>query len=162
MKRLLLGAAAAAMTLTGAAAQAQSWRGHDNHGYDRSYGHDWNRNGRDWRSNDRGWDHNNGWDGESRAYSGRWRSGQVYPYYARHDRLISDWGRYHLPPPRAGYGYYSDDNGDVVMAALASGLIGMVIGNAISDNGYSQSYTQPYAYSQPYYGYGYQQYGYPY
>jgi len=150
MKRMLLGAAAAAMTLTGAAAQAQTWRGHDDHrGSDRSYSRDCN--------------HNNGWNRgdnnrrvDNRAYSGRWRAGQTYPYYARRDRMISDWGRYHLPPPRAGYGYYYDDNGDVVMAALASGLIGMVIGNAISDQGYSQPY-QPYGY-----GYGYQPYGYRY
>jgi Ni/Co efflux regulator RcnB len=150
MKRLLLGAAAAAMTLTGFAASAQPYGGrYDQHrSYDsgRNYGQqrDWNRGG---------------------SY-GDWRQGQVYSGYARRDRMIGDWRAYHLPAPRAGYGYYREDNGDVVMAALASGLIGLVIGGALSDHG-SYGYSQP-TYQQPYYGYGggygggygYQSYGY--
>lgn len=146
MKRLLLGVAAAAMTFSGVAAQAQTWRGHDDHrgGYDQHRGYD------------RGHDQSRGWTGnryDNRRFDtgSRWRQGQVYPDYARRDRMISDWRRYNLPAPRAGYGYYRDDNGDVVMAALASGLIGLVVGNAISDhNDYGY---QPYGY-QPY-GYGY-------
>src|SRR3569623_2898013 len=115
MKRLLLGAAAAARTRSGFAANAQTWRGHDQH-------RDWNRS-----TSSSNW--NGGrYDSRSRYDTGsRWRQGQVYPYYARHARMISDWRRYNLPAPRSGYGYYREDNGDVVMAALASGLLGLVI-----------------------------------
>ena len=47
---------------------------------------------------------------------------------------ISDYRSYRLPPPRPGYRYYRSDNGDIVMAAIASGLIGAIIGSAIDDN----------------------------
>ena len=152
MKKLLLGAAAAAMTLTGFAANAQTWRGHEQH-------RDWDRSGSYSSWNGGRYDNSTRYDNRGRYDTGsRWRQGQVYPYYARHDRMISDWRHYNLPAPRAGYGYYRDDNGDVVMAALASGLIGLVIGNSLADhNSYGPSY-QGYGYQ----GYGYQPYGYPY
>jgi Ni/Co efflux regulator RcnB len=125
------------MTLTGFAASAQPYRGGQNYGRSYDQHRDWNR-------------------------GGQWRQGQDYSGYARRDRMISDWRAYNLPAPRAGYGYYRDDNGDVVMAALASGLIGLVIGGALADHG-NYGYAQP-TYQQPYYGYGdgygYQPYGY--
>ncbi len=71
-----------------------------------------------------------GYDG----YRGTWRTGQRYPYYNNSRYYISDYRAYNLPPPRAGYRYYRSDNGDVVMAAIASGVIGLIIGNALSDN----------------------------
>lgn len=121
MKILLLGAATASMALTSAVASARPF------------------------------------DGAAGAHvssvqyrrGGHWRTGQVFPDYRRSDRML-DWRRHHLPPPRPGYAYYYDDNGDVVMAALASGIIGLVLGNALSDGG-------------SYYGapYGYAPYGYP-
>jgi len=45
---------------------------------------------------------------------------------------ISDYGRYGLPAPRRGYRYYRSDNGDIVMAAVASGVIGLIIGGALA------------------------------
>ena len=48
--------------------------------------------------------------------------------------MITDYRAYHLPPPRAGYRYYRDDNGDVIMAAIATGIIGLIVGGALSDN----------------------------
>ena len=71
-----------------------------------------------------------GYDG----YQGRWRTGQRYPYYNNSRYIISDYRSYNLPPPRHGYRYYRSDNGDVVMAAIASGMIGLIIGGALSDN----------------------------
>ena len=69
-----------------------------------------------------------GYDG----YQGRWREGRRYPYYRYRGNRIEDWQAYHLPPPRPGYAYYYDPSGDVVMAAIASGIIGMVIGGALA------------------------------
>ncbi|THD79889.1 MAG: hypothetical protein E7812_08415 [Phenylobacterium sp.] len=97
-----------------------------------------------------------GWNGGAQRYAGagRWREGQVFTGFRDRGRMISDWGRYHLPPPRYGYAYYYDDSGEVVMAALASGLIGLVIGDAIADQGgYAQPYEYGYAQPAPY---GYQ------
>jgi Ni/Co efflux regulator RcnB len=161
MKRILLGAAAAAMALTASVASAQPYGDH----------HDWNRGGRSYDSGHR-YDGGNRYSGnrydgnrhDGNRYGGnrydgghRWRTGERYSYYRDRGRMISDWGRYHLPPPRAGYAYYYDDNGDVVMAALASGIIGMVLGNAIADQ--PQPYYAPGAYAAPAYPYSY---GYPY
>ena len=43
---------------------------------------------------------------------------------------MSDYGNYGLPAPRRGYRYYRDNNGDIVMAAIAGGIIGLIIGSA--------------------------------
>ena len=118
MKKALLGAAAAAMTLTGFAATAAPYGGYGGYG---GYGHDrharsysdWNRS--QW--NQRG---------------DQWRAGQYYSDYRRRDRMV-DWRARHLPRPRDGYAYYQDDNGDVVMAAIAGGLIGLVLGNVLAN-----------------------------
>jgi Ni/Co efflux regulator RcnB len=67
------------------------------------------------------------------GYQGRWRSGQRYPHYRDRGYVIEDYRAYNLPPPRRGYRYYRDDNGDVVMAAIASGVIGLIIGGALAD-----------------------------
>jgi Ni/Co efflux regulator RcnB len=80
-----------------------------------------------------------GYDG----YRGAYRTGQRYPYYNNSRYYISDYRAYNLPPPRHGYRYYRSDNGDVVMAAIASGVIGLIIGGALSDNdhrGYDRGY----------------------
>ena len=150
MKKLILGVAAAAMTLTsGAAAFADpydhgGWNRGEHHGWDRGEHHGWDRDDRDHDRHD--------W----RRGGERWRAGGYYSGYRDRGRMV-DWRAYHLQRPRDGYAYYREDNGDVVMAAIASGLIGMVLGNALSDQP-SYGYSQTYGYSQPY-GYGYQPYG---
>lgn len=65
------------------------------------------------------------------GYDGRWRTGQRYPYYRDRGYYISDYGRYGLSPPWRGYRYYRTDNGDIVMVAIASGLIGLIVGGAL-------------------------------
>ncbi|MDZ4375448.1 MAG: RcnB family protein [Phenylobacterium sp.] len=130
MKTIILGVAAAAMTFASGAAMAQPYYGGDRGGYDQRYRGDSDR--RDWGRNDnrRGYGHG------PRGYraDNRWRQGQVYPHYRQRGYVIDDYRRYNLAPPRPGYRYYRSDNGDVVMAAIASGLIGLVIGGALSDN----------------------------
>ena len=98
----------------------------------------WDRrdNRRDWRRGERRaerrWQYYGGQHGYS-GYRGQWRTGQRYPYYNNNRYWIQDYGSYDLPPPRYGYRYYRDNNGDIVMAAIASGIIGLIIGGALSD-----------------------------
>jgi len=132
MKKILLGAAALAMTFVGTAASAQGYDGYsgrDGGHYSRSYDRD-----RDGRSDRYDRYDNRGGRHDSYRGHGRWRQGQVYPYYRQQGYMISDYRAYNLGPPRHGYRYYRSDNGDVVMAAIASGVIGAIIGSALSDN----------------------------
>jgi Ni/Co efflux regulator RcnB len=157
MKKIILGVAAAAMTLASGSALAQPYYGdrtYDRSGYDQRY-RDSDRDGvsdrREWnRDRDRDgrpdqYDRNDGrrgaYRGNGHAYGrdgyrgdGRWRQGQVYPHYRTRGYVIDDYRRYNLGPPRPGYRYYRSDNGDVVMAAIASGLIGLVIADALNNN----------------------------
>lgn len=166
MKKIILGAAAAALTLAAGAAAAQpyGYRGYDDgygrgyeRSYDRGYYRDDYRDGyrgdyrryrdsdRDGRPDYREWNRDRDRDGRpdqydrrdnrygARGYYGgnRWRQGQVYPYWRESRYVIHDYRAYRLPPPRHGYRYYRSDNGDVVMAAIASGVIGAIIGASI-------------------------------
>lgn len=155
MKKLVIAALVASTALTGVmsagVASAQPYghddRGHHDGGRDHGGGRDHNRgpshrgggDHRDWNrqySHDR-WSHgdhrfyggNHGYNG----YRGQWRTGQRYPYWRDSRYVISDYRAYRLPPPRPGYRYYRDDRGDIVMAAIASGAIGLIIGSALSN-----------------------------
>lgn len=66
------------------------------------------------------------------GYDGRWRSGQRYAYYRDNRYWVRNWRAYDLPPPHPGYRYYRDRNGDIVMAAVATGVIALIIGGALS------------------------------
>ena len=102
--------------------RADQWDRHDNR-------RDWSdRRGHRWRY----YGANYGYQG----YNGRWRVGQRYPYYRSSRYYLNDYDYYGLPAPRRGYRYYRDRNGDIVMAAIASGVIGLIVGSAISDNGH--------------------------
>ena len=145
-----MGALLAAASVLSAVPASAQYRDHDRDGvpdrYDRHDDRrDW-RDGdrRDWRNGDRRWDrrdwrdqrghqwryygNNYGYDG----YRGAWRTGQRYPYWRDNRYYISDWRAYDLPPPRPGYRYYRDRNGDIVMAAVATGVIGLIIGSALA------------------------------
>jgi Ni/Co efflux regulator RcnB len=66
-----------------------------------------------------------------RGYAYRnWRRGEVLPraYFAS-PYYISDWRAYHLRPPPRGYRYVRVGN-DIVLAAIAGGLIAEVINGA--------------------------------
>jgi Ni/Co efflux regulator RcnB len=169
MKTFIVGVAAAAMTLVSTAASAQAYGGYYRNygGYDQRY-RDSDRDGRpDWREWNRDRDRDgrrdqyDRWDNRrGGAYGGyynrRWRQGQVYPYYRNNGYVVRDYRAYNLPPPRPGYRYYRSDNGDVIMAAIASGVIGLIIGGALANNNrYDRGY-----YDHGYYGRGYYDRGY--
>ena len=130
MKRVLLVLTTAALALTSTLAptlaSAQPWGRDDRRG---------------------GWD-NNRWDRDDRRGGPRWERGQrLPPQFRGRDRYVSDWGRYRLSAPPRGYGYYRQDNGDFVLAAIATGLIASLIsGNQIGGNVYGGGY----GYAQPY------------
>jgi len=149
MRKLVLAALAASTALTGAlSAGVASAQPYDR---DRHYDHDRrddrrDHDRRDWNRGDhrRNWDRwysQDRWRGGTHYYGGKygyngyrghWRTGQRYPYWRDNAYVIQDYRAYRLPPPRAGYRYYRDDNGDIVMAAIASGVIGLIIGSQIN------------------------------
>jgi Ni/Co efflux regulator RcnB len=126
MKNVIIAALAISTALSGSlsAGVAAAQPGHYDH--DRR---DWDR---DHDQGDHHWRYYGGHYGYN-GYHGRWRTGQRYPHWRDNRYVISDWRAYNLPPPRAGYRYYRDDNGDIVMAAIASGVIGLIAGNAIAN-----------------------------
>lgn len=112
---------------------AQEWnRDRDHDGRQDQYDRNNNRHGVDQRNHNqrqfRYYGGNYGYNG----YNGKWRSGQRYNHYRQSSYYLNDYQHYGLPAPRAGYRYYRDDNGDVVMAAIASGVIGLIIGGALN------------------------------
>lgn len=151
MRKIVIAALAATTALTGvmsagvAAAQPGHYD-HDDRGHDRRDHHrrDWDRDhhrGSDHRDWDRWYNHDRWSHGGHHYYGGRygyngyrghWRTGQRFPYWRDNRYVIEDYRAYRLPPPRAGYRYYRDDDGDIVMAAIASGAIGLIVGSALS------------------------------
>ncbi len=137
MKKPLLIAATAALLMTSAAASAQPWRGgpygdrdrdgvpnYVERGRDRD--HDGRRDDRDRWDNRRGgyaYGHGYGYD---RGYR-HWRQGERFDHYRSREYIVYDYRRYGWRPPPRGYAYYRTDSGDVVMAALATGLIASII-----------------------------------
>lgn len=61
------------------------------------------------------------------GYRGSWRSGQRYRHYNDRRYWISDYGSYGLPAPRRGYRYYRDDSGDIILAAIGTGIIASIL-----------------------------------
>lgn len=143
MKKMLSGAvaglAAIACVATAVPASAQ-WRDSDRDG--RSDRREWNRDrDRDGRPDQ--WDRRDNrrqqyrWNSYNRqsgynGYRGRWREGQRYSNWNNSRYYVNDWRAYNLPAPRRGYRYYRDDNGDIIMAAIATGAIGLILGNALA------------------------------
>lgn len=135
MKRLITIAAGLAVALTGTVASAQDgYRGHDDRGgYDRDHGRGDDRRDDDRRGDDRRADYRRGdyrRDDDRRDYRNDRRT---YARYARGQRYrgdgvyVSDYGRYGYRAPPRGYRYYRTNQGDVVLAAIATGIIASVI-----------------------------------
>jgi Ni/Co efflux regulator RcnB len=114
-------------------AQAQPYGGQYDQRDHRDRG-DSDRDNHDRDHRDRGdyrW-HNYGGRYGYNGYQGRWRTGQRFDHYRDNRYWVQDYRSYNLPPPRPGYRYYRDDSGDIVMVAIASGIIGAILGSAIS------------------------------
>lgn len=133
-KTLIVAALATLATVAAPmAASAQSWRGGDR---DRDGRYErWER--RDDRRDDRRWDrrereryndYRRHQRQEAREYR-RWVRGQAIPYNYRNSWYIRDYNRYGYRTPPHGYGYYRTDTGDVVLAALATGVIISLLSN---------------------------------
>ena len=97
------------------------WSRHDNGQRGRHHWRD--QRGRNWSY----YGSNYGYNG----YDGQWRTGQRFSQYQNRSYMVNDYGNYGLPAPRQGYRYYRDNNGDIVMATIAGGIIGLIIGTAI-------------------------------
>ncbi len=120
----VIGAVALATLAAPVAASAQHWRGDR----DRDGRHErWDRRDdrrdyrRDHRYDDRRYDNRRH---DNRRYEHRrYYRGATLPYEYRSRWYVRDYGRYGYAPPPRGYGYYRTDTGDVVLAALATGVI---------------------------------------
>ncbi|HWQ86393.1 RcnB family protein [Brevundimonas sp.] len=139
-KHLMIGALAlAALTALPAGASAQSWgygdrdrdgryerwerradrNRHDGGRYtDRERHNDWRRGRRDqWRDR-----YDRPPYGHAYGYR-RWHRGAVIPHDYRRSWYVDDYRRYGWRAPPRGYGYYRTDTGDIVVAAIATGVI---------------------------------------
>ncbi len=139
MKKTILILAAVAMAASSTLASAQSYGGRDG----RNDGRNTSRN-------------------DNRGTS-QFRSGQrLDERYRSRDREVNDWSRYRLSAPPRGYRYYRTDSGDIVLAAIASGIISLVIADQFNNNngynsrsyGYNSGYGYGYAPPPPYQAYG--------
>lgn len=168
MKRALVLAAAAALTLTGTAAYADHT---PSHRYEKQV----RKAQKEYRK-------------EQRRAERAWSQGQYLPsQYRSGDYVIRDYQSYGYAPPPSGYQYYRQGN-NVLLAQVATGLItavlgggggglggsgfgggglGAVIGAVTGQGGYGGYGRQPtygygqQGYGQPTYGYGQQGYGQP-
>jgi len=59
----------------------------------------------------------------------RYYRGATLPYQYRSSWYIRDYNRYGYRTPPRGYGYYRTDTGDIVLAALATGVIISLLSN---------------------------------
>jgi len=124
-------------------------QGHDNDQMRRDDNYDQHRdrygrrtNWRDTRSNAH-WDErqHNGYYSSNRWHYGppppnvrghvvygyrRWSTGQRLGYYRDRYREV-DFREHHLRPPRRGYHWVEDDDGDFLLVAIATGVIASVI-----------------------------------
>jgi len=174
MKKALLITAAAAMTLTGTLAKAQGYgRGYDREDR-REYRQERREDRREYRQDRR--EDRREFRQDRRAYR-QWSRGQVLPsQYRTRTYVVTDYNRYDLAPPPRGYQYYRQGD-NILLTAIASGVIGAVIASVLGNNSSQSSYgygQQSYGHQQPYgyqqlYGYGqqrpirgYDQYGRPY
>jgi Ni/Co efflux regulator RcnB len=146
MKKTILLLAAAAMVAGSTVAQAQPRGGRDggrddNSRYDNRYDGRDARGGRDGRDN--------------RNYSSQYRQGQrLDQRYRSRDREVRDWQSYRLSAPPRGYTYYRDDNGNVILAAIATGIIAFALADIFSNNNNQRYDNGGYGYNDPY-GSGY-------
>src|SRR5215217_3892255 len=144
MKRLILTIAAVAtvggpIAFAATEAAAQDRGRYEGRG-DRRDDRRWNQRTRWERGSHNGYYYNNRWyyGPPPQSYYGRegyrpgyaqWRRGATLPpYYRANNYRVYEYGRYGLRPPPRGY-YWYNDNGNYLLAAVATGLILDVIIN---------------------------------
>lgn len=114
------------------AASAQSWRGdRDRDGRYERWERRSDRNRHDggrYTDRERYNDYRRGQRDQYRDYR-RWQRGATIPYNYRSSWYVRDYNRYGYAPPPRGYGYYRTDTGDIVLAALATGVIISLLSN---------------------------------
>ncbi|RZJ38109.1 MAG: hypothetical protein EON87_21280 [Brevundimonas sp.] len=125
-KTLVIGALTAAMAISAPlAASAQAW------------GHDRDRDGRyeRWERREDRRDNRYERRQDRREYrhdrreARRYYRGATLPRQYRSNWYINDYQRYGYRAPPRGYGYYRTDTGDIVLAALATGVIISLLSN---------------------------------
>lgn len=117
MKRFAAAAVAAATLLgAGVAEAAPGWDRDHNNGY--YTGNTWHY-GTPSSSVQRRHDYRAGFQ--------NWRRGQRLPAQYRSRYQEVDYHSAHLAPPRHGYHYVRDDSGNVLLVAVATGLIASII-----------------------------------
>jgi len=135
MKTIIL-AAASTLFLAGAVAlpaSAQQGRGYDrdlNGGprNEQRYDNRDNRGNDNWRNDrrdDRDWRRDN--DRRDARDHRQWRRGDRIDNYNHRRYVEVDYRRHHLRAPPRGYHYVQDDRGDIILAAIAGGLIAAII-----------------------------------
>ena len=139
-KTMIIAAAVAATLATPMAASAQSrHHGDRDHRYERNDRRDHYRDDRRYDRRERTRDHRRyareqrrDWRNDRREYRQdrrRYYRGGTLPYQYRSNWYIRDYNRYGYAPPPRGYGYYRTDTGDIVVAALATGVILSLLAN---------------------------------
>jgi Ni/Co efflux regulator RcnB len=129
MKKAMLAAVSAvtamSFALSAVSVEAQPWQRDRDRGerWDRDRGHHSDRGDRHDQRRWRTWDNRSGWNG----YRGQWRAGQRYNNWRSSRYYLNDYRAYGLPAPRRGYRYYRDSSGDIVMAAIATGVIASIL-----------------------------------
>ena len=134
-KLAAMATAALAVTAAPMAASAQSYRGdRDRDGryerWERRADHNRHDGGR-YTQRERYNDYRRGARDQRRDYrqDRRYYRGGTLPYQYRSNWYIRDYNRYGYAPPPRGYGYYRTDTGDIVLAALATGVIISLLNN---------------------------------
>ena len=122
MTRTMLAALLAATTLGATVAMPAAAQPY-HRGHDRADRWDHDRGEHRGQHRWRNWGGRYGYDG----YRGRWRTGQRFDNWRDRQYYVTDYRAYGLPAPRRGYRYYRDSNGDIVMAAIATGLIATIL-----------------------------------
>lgn len=133
MNRTLIILTIAATVLGGAAASAQPYGDRDRDGVpnrvDRDRDGDGIRNNRDPNPNNA---RNPAFRNDNRGHH-RWTRGErLDRRWHNRSYVVNDYRRYGWRAPPRGYAYYRTDTGDVVLAAVATGIISSVIANALA------------------------------
>ncbi len=132
-KILVIGAVALATLAAPVAASAQSWRGGDRdrdgryERWERRADHNRYDGGR-YTNRERYNDYRRGQRDQYRDER-RYYRGATLPHQYRSNWYIRDYNRYGYRQPPRGYGYYRTDTGDIVLAALATGVIVSLLSN---------------------------------